>query len=57
MVSRILEFGAQQVLIVRNEEAKLTLPHQFQGALVLTVEESKGLEFEDVFLVSEFTLV
>ena len=55
-----MEFGAQQVcwsglcvainlyewkvVIVRNDEARRNLPELFQGALVVTVEEGKGLE-------------
>jgi hypothetical protein len=38
------------VIIVRTQEAKIRLPEEFQDNLVLTVEESKGLEFDDVFL-------
>lgn len=45
-----MEFGAQQVVIVRSDEARQQLPELFRGALVVTVEEAKGLEFEDVFL-------
>jgi hypothetical protein len=35
---------------VRNQEAKDKLPADFEGCLVMTVAESKGLEFDDVFL-------
>lgn len=37
-------------MIVRTQEAKRHLPPEFQGALVMTVFEAKGLEFDDVFL-------
>ncbi|EJK77940.1 hypothetical protein THAOC_00191 [Thalassiosira oceanica] len=41
-----IEFGAHQVVIVRNEEAKKTLPNEFgiDPDWVMTVQESKGLE-------------
>jgi hypothetical protein len=43
-------FGAHQVILVRTQEDKDKLPEDFQGCLVMTVAESKGLEFDDVFL-------
>ena len=38
------EFGANQVIIVRNDEAKRSLPTQLANALVMTPLEAKGLE-------------
>ena len=49
-----IEFGAHQVIIVRTAEAKKTLPSELKGAIVLTVFEAKGLEFDDVFLIDFF---
>jgi tetratricopeptide (TPR) repeat protein len=49
-----IEFGAHQVILVRNQEAKETLPEQFDGCLAMTILESKGLEFDDVFLWNFF---
>jgi hypothetical protein len=55
-----LEFGADTVVIVRDEAAKARLPPELRpsqegaassGALVLTVADAKGLEFDDVLLV------
>ena len=43
-----IEFGAHQVVLVRNQAAKANLPTELQSALVLTIFESKGLEFDDV---------
>ncbi|KAK0475066.1 P-loop containing nucleoside triphosphate hydrolase protein [Armillaria novae-zelandiae] len=46
-----IEFGAQQCIIVRNETARERLQQQVgEVGLVLTVYESKGLEFNDVGL-------
>ena len=42
-----IEFGAHQAVIVRDQEAKDTLPEEFDEALVLTVFECKGLEFDE----------
>ncbi len=49
-----LEFGAHQVIIVRTEEAKKSLPKELRQCLVMTTEEVKGLEFEDVFVYNFF---
>jgi len=47
-------FGATQCVLVRTEEAKKKLPQELQSALVLTIEQSKGLEFDDVIMVNFF---
>ena len=44
------EFGAHQVLLVRTQEAKGKLPPYFNECIAMTILESKGLEFDDVFL-------
>ncbi|XP_013405370.1 TPR and ankyrin repeat-containing protein 1 [Lingula anatina] len=49
-----IEFGAHQVILVANEEAKSNLPEELSLALVLTIYESKGLEFDDVLLYNFF---
>lgn len=49
-----IEFGAHQVIIVRNQEAKKMLPRELNLAIVLTVFEAKGLEFDDVFVYDFF---
>jgi hypothetical protein len=43
-------FGAHQVILVRTQDAKKDIPKEFENCLVMTVAESKGLEFDDVFL-------
>eukprot|EP00985_Skeletonema_marinoi_P021962 scaffold13734_cov129-Skeletonema_marinoi.AAC.1 len=52
-----IEFGAHQVVIVRSEEAKKALPDEFgvDPDWVMTVQESKGLEFDDVLLYNFFS--
>ena len=41
---------APQAVLVRSAAAKARLPFELRNGLVLTIEESKGLEFDDVFL-------
>ena len=49
-----IEFGAHQVVLVRDQSAKANLPMELQSALALTIFEAKGLEFDDVFLFNFF---
>ncbi|XP_032876109.1 TPR and ankyrin repeat-containing protein 1 isoform X2 [Amblyraja radiata] len=53
--SQPIEFGAHQVILVVNETAKDTIPEELSLALVLTIYEAKGLEFDDVLLYNFFT--
>ena len=47
----VIDFGAHQVILVREEKDKETIPHELRaGALVMTVAECKGLEMDDVLL-------
>ncbi|XP_007943872.2 TPR and ankyrin repeat-containing protein 1 [Orycteropus afer afer] len=50
-----IEFGAHQVILVANEMAKEKIPEELGLALVLTIYEAKGLEFDDVLLYNFFT--
>ncbi|XP_041422056.1 TPR and ankyrin repeat-containing protein 1 isoform X2 [Xenopus laevis] len=50
-----IEFGAHQVILVKNESAKEKIPEELSLALVLTIYEAKGLEFDDVLLYNFFT--
>uniref|UniRef100_A0A8D0HJB0 Tetratricopeptide repeat and ankyrin repeat containing 1 n=1 Tax=Sphenodon punctatus TaxID=8508 RepID=A0A8D0HJB0_SPHPU len=50
-----IEFGAHQVILVANEMAKEKMPEELSLALVLTIYEAKGLEFDDVLLYNFFT--
>ena len=52
--SSVIEFGAHQVIIVQSEEAKKNIPDMLKAGIVLTVFESKGLEFDDVLLYNFF---
>jgi hypothetical protein len=54
--SSLIEFGAYQVIIVRDNEAKLRLKKLIgKGAMVMTVYDAKGMEFNDVLLYNFFT--
>jgi DNA helicase IV len=50
-----LEFGCNQVIIVRDQASKLAIPTVLKHALCLTIYEAKGLEFDDVVLYNFFT--
>ena len=54
-VSAVHEFGAHQAIIVRSQEEKHHLPDSLKNGIVLTVLESKGLEFNDVLLYNFFS--
>ncbi|CAJ0830064.1 3508_t:CDS:2, partial [Entrophospora sp. SA101] len=51
-----VEFGAEQAIIVRDDEAKEHVKEKIgkEFGLVLTVFESKGMEFNDVLLYNFF---
>ncbi|KAH7337934.1 hypothetical protein B0J17DRAFT_405653 [Rhizoctonia solani] len=50
-----IDFGASQVILVRNEAARAALRAQVgEIGLILTLYESKGLEFDDVLLYNFF---
>ena len=50
-----LVFDSNFCIIVRDEEAKSTLPAIFNRAIVLTIVEVKGLEFNDVLIWDFFS--
>ncbi|GAD91519.1 hypothetical protein PVAR5_0091 [Paecilomyces variotii No. 5] len=53
---RIADFGAEQVILVRDDASKTTLQKKIgEMALVLTILESKGMEFDDVLLYDFFS--
>ena len=53
---RVAEFGAEQVILVRDEDMKAKLQGQIGDiALILTILDSKGMEFDDVILWDFFT--
>ncbi|XP_022794976.1 TPR and ankyrin repeat-containing protein 1-like [Stylophora pistillata] len=49
-----IEFGAHQVILVASNEARESLPEELSHALVLTIYEAKGLEFDDVLVYNFF---
>ncbi|CEM02535.1 unnamed protein product [Vitrella brassicaformis CCMP3155] len=48
------QFGSQQALLVRTDATRQQLEQHFPSSIILTIEESKGLEFDDVLLVNFF---
>ena len=54
--ARTSDFGADQVIVVRDTHMKSSLQDQIGDvALILTILESKGMEFDDVILWNFFT--
>lgn len=52
---QVADFGAEQVILVRDEASKDKLQAQIgDTALVLTILESKGMEFDDVLVYDFF---
>ncbi|CAD8203599.1 unnamed protein product [Paramecium octaurelia] len=51
---KTVEFGCNQVIIVKDQESKARLPIELQNVLCLTIYEAKGLEFDDVILFNFF---
>ena len=50
------EFGAEQVILVHDDAAKARLQAEVGNvALILTILQSKGMEFDDVILWNFFT--
>ncbi|XP_067665654.1 uncharacterized protein [Haliotis asinina] len=51
-----IEFGAHQAILVVNDDAKEKMPDMLsRHSIVLTIYESKGLEFDDILLYNFFT--
>ncbi|KAH9496679.1 TPR and ankyrin repeat-containing protein 1 [Bulinus truncatus] len=49
-----IEFGAHQAILVVNDGAKERIPEELRTGIVLTIFESKGLEFDDVLIYNFF---
>ena len=49
-----IEFGAHQVVLIASNEARNKLPDELKQALVMTIYEAKGLEFDDVLIYNFF---
>lgn len=56
LYDQLADFGADQVILVRDEEVQKQV-HSRIGSevLILTVLQSKGMEFEDVVLLNFFS--
>ena len=53
---RVADFGAEQVILVRDEFMKAKLQGEIGNiALILTISDSKGMEFDDVIVWDFFT--
>ena len=54
---RVSDFGAEQVILVRDDIMKEKVQHTLgeDAALVLSILDSKGMEFDDVFLLDFFS--
>lgn len=53
---KVADFGAEQVILVRDDASKDKLQTQIgEIALVLTILESKGMEFDDVLVYDFFS--
>ena len=50
-----IEFGSHQVILVQSQQARENLPRILKDALVFTIFEAKGLEFDDVLLYNFFS--
>lgn len=55
LLQKKVKVGSDFCVIVRDEAAKALVPEALQSCIVLTLQESKGLEFENVLLYNHFT--
>lgn len=49
-----IEFGAHQAILVVDDASRKSIPPELSNALILTIYEAKGLEFDDVLLYNVF---
>jgi len=55
-LARVSDFGAEQVILVRDDIMKEAARRKLgETALVLSILDSKGMEFDDVFLLDFFS--
>ena len=50
-----IEFGAHQVILVQSKQERDRLPEILKSAIIFTILEAKGLEFDDVLLYNFFS--
>lgn len=55
VMSKKIKNGCDFCVIVRDENAKSLVPESLRNCIILTLQESKGLEFENVLLFNHFT--
>ena len=51
----MIDFGAHQVVLMQSKAAKEKLPQFLKNAIVLTISEAKGMQFDDVLIYNFFT--
>jgi UvrD/REP helicase N-terminal domain len=54
ILKKKIKIGNDFCVIVRDEQAKNSVPAALRNCIVLTLQESKGLEFENVLLYNHF---
>jgi hypothetical protein len=55
LIGKRIKTGNDFCVIVRDEAAKGHIPEELKNCIILTLQESKGLEFENVLLFNHFT--
>lgn len=55
LLQKKIKIGSDFCVIVRDEAAKAHVPEALKNCIILTLQESKGLEFENVLLYNHFT--
>ncbi|CAD8203304.1 unnamed protein product [Paramecium octaurelia] len=50
-----VELNSNLVIIVKDQDSKQKIPIELQNAIILTIYEAKGLEFDDVILFNFFS--
>jgi hypothetical protein len=55
IVGKKIKTGNDFCIIVRDDSAKSLVPAELRNCILLTLQESKGLEFENVLLFNHFT--
>lgn len=51
----VSSFGANRVLLVRNNESRERMPEDLKSNLIMTIGQCKGLEFDSVILYNFFS--
>jgi len=51
----LLEFGAKQAVLVWSDSMRARIKQRFPLSIVMTIHDSKGLEFQDVLIMNPFS--